>query len=232
MVPAEAKILVVDDEPQIRRALVVGLSPRGYEVKTVATGEEALDAVALDPPEVMILDLTLPGMSGLEVCRRVREWADFPIIVLSVHGEERDKVAALEAGADDYVTKPFGLNELVARIRAVLRRWRGREEPEPAVFTAGDLVVDFACRVVSVRGEEVHLTPIEYDLLCCLVRNAGRVLTHTYLLREVWGTDAIDETPALRVHIGHLRQKIEPNPARPTYIITEPGIGYRFRLPA
>lgn len=224
----DARILVVDDEPQIRRALRAGLAAQGYDVALVATGEEALDQAALQPPALVVLDLSLPGLGGLEVCRQLREWSDVPILVLSAHGQERDKVSALDSGADDYLTKPFGMDELLARIRAALRR-RGAQSPAPVTLTVGDVTVDFARRVVTRNGEEVRLTRLEYELLHYLAANADRVVTHRQLLSSVWGPENSEETQYLRVHIGHLRQKLERDPARPLFITTEPGVGYRFR---
>ena len=221
------RVLVVDDEPQIRRALRVGLAGRGYDVQLAATGEEALDLAAVAPPSVVILDLMLPGMSGLEVCRALREWSQVPIIVLSAKGEERDKVEALDLGADDYLTKPFGMDELLARIRVALRRVA--DAPASPVLEHGDLRLDQAARLVTVGGREVHLTPTEYEMLRYLMANAGKVLTHRTLLRAIWGPGYEDGTQTLRFFIVQLRRKIEPDPSRPTYIRTEPGVGYRFR---
>jgi two-component system, OmpR family, KDP operon response regulator KdpE len=223
-------VLVVDDEPQIRRALRVGLAGRGYDVQLAATGEEGLDLAAVAPPDVIILDLMLPGMSGLEVCRALREWSRVPIIVLSAKGEERDKVEALDLGADDYLTKPFGMDELLARIRAALRRVA--DAPASPVLEQGDLRLDQALRLVTVGGREVHLTPTEYEMLRYLMANAGKVLTHRTLLQAVWGPGYEDATQTLRFFIVQLRRKIEPDPSRPTYIRTEPGVGYRFRGPS
>lgn len=225
----EERILVVDDEPQIRRALRAGLTAQGYAVISVASGEEALDQAATQPPALVILDLMLPGLSGLEVCRHLREWSDVPILVLSARGQEKDKVHALDLGADDYLTKPFGMDELLARVRAALRRQgRGRLETEAALMV-GEIVIDFARRVVTQQGEEIRLTPLEYDVLRYLAINADRVVTHRQLLSHVWGPENAEETQYLRVHIGHLRQKLERDPARPQFLITEPGVGYRFR---
>jgi two-component system KDP operon response regulator KdpE len=222
-----SRILVVDDEPQIRRALRVGLAGRGYEVQLAESGEEALDLAASTPPDAVVLDLMLPGMSGLEVCRGLRAWSQVPIIVLSAKGEERDKVEALDLGADDYLTKPFGMDELLARIRVALRRV-GEPAPPP-ILEIGEVLLDQARRVVTVRGDEVHLTPTEYELLRYLMANAGKVLTHRGLLRAVWGTEYEDATDTLRYFVVQLRRKIEPEPSRPSYIRTEPGVGYRFR---
>lgn len=223
------RVLVVDDEPQIRRALGTGLRANGFVVELAPDGDAALDAIALHPPEVVILDLGLPGIDGVEVLRRLREWSALPVIVLSVRGEERDKVAALDAGADDYLTKPFGMDELLARIRVALRHAAGSQQREP-VLEFSELRIDVAGHVVTLAGEEVHLTPLEFDLLRELAINAGRVLTHQMLLSRVWGPASSESVNYLRVYVNQLRHKIEPDPARPRYITTEPGVGYRFRL--
>jgi two-component system KDP operon response regulator KdpE len=193
-----------------------------------STGEQALTQTATEYPDLVILDLGLPDMDGQEVVRRLREWTDVPIIILSVRDREKDKVRAFDEGADDYVTKPFGMSELMARMRAALRH-RLQSETKDPVFRAGDLLVDLARRAVIVAGREVKLTPKQYDLLRVLVAHAGKVLTHQQLLRQVWGPGYGEETQYLRVYIGQLRQKIEPDPARPSYILTEPGVGYRLR---
>jgi two-component system KDP operon response regulator KdpE len=222
---SDPRVLVVDDERQILRALKVILREAGYDVVEATTIEEALDRAAVRPPDAAIVDLMLPDGSGVELCRRLREWSTMPIVVLSAVGEEDAKVEALEAGADDYVTKPFGTRELVARLGAALRR--AREAPgEPAVELDG-LRVDLNDRVVQRDGEEIHLTPIEFDLLRALVRHRGRLMTHRALLVEVWGPQYADDTQVLRAHIANLRRKIEPTGER-RYIRTEPGIGYRF----
>jgi two-component system KDP operon response regulator KdpE len=223
-----ARILVVDDEPQILRALRVGLSARGYTVEVAATGELALDAAAARPPDVVVLDLMLPGIDGLEVCRRLREWTRVPIIVLSAKGEEREKVAALDLGADDYLTKPFGMDELLARIRVALRRASRGQDAAPLV-QAGDLEIDLARRAVSRGGRAIHLTPSEYELLRYLAAHADRVVTHRQLLREALGPSYEDATQNLRYFVAQLRKKIEPVPAEPRYLVTEPGVGYRLR---
>jgi two-component system KDP operon response regulator KdpE len=220
-----AKVLVCDDERQILRALKVILREAGYETIEAATMEEALDRAAVRPPDAAILDLMLPDGTGMELCRRLREWSAMPIIVLSAIGEEEAKVEALEAGADDYVTKPFGPRELVARLGAALRRV-GDAPGEPALEIDG-LRVDLNARVVQRDGAEVHLTPIEFDLLRTLVRHRGRLMTHRTLLIDVWGAHYADDTQTLRAHIANLRRKIEPAGER-RYIRTEPGIGYRF----
>ena len=227
-------ILVVDDEPEILRALRSGLVAQGYEIVTATNGEEALRQATSAVPDLVILDLMLPGaLGGLEVCRRLREWSNVPILILSALGQERQKVAALDLGADDYLTKPFGMDELTARVRAALRRYRStslRTEAEtPPIFTSGPVSVDYGRRVVLKDSQEVRLTPLEYDILRYLTQNADRVVTHRQLLTSVWGIESAEETQLLRVHVGHLRRKIEPNPARPRLIVTEPGIGYRFR---
>src|SRR5712692_6318908 len=223
------KVLVIDDEPQIRRALRAGLERNGYTVSLAASGEEGLDQAALRPPDLVILDLAMPGMDGFEVCRQLREWSKAPIIVLSVREGEADKIRALDLGADDYLTKPFSLGELLARLRAVVRRTSG-EEPETPSLTAGDLQIDFARRRVTLGGQEIRLTPTEYELLRHLALNPDRVITHRQLLTRVWGQEYAEDTHTLRVHIANLRNKIEPDPARPRYLHTEPRVGYRFRV--
>ncbi len=224
-----ARILVVDDEPQLLRSLRTTLAAHGYDVQTATTGEEALDLLATRLPDLVVLDLVLPGLSGLAVCQELRARAPVPILILSARGDERDKVAALDAGADDYLTKPFGVNELLARIRAALRRAAGARGPS-TVVESGDLRIDVDRRVVTRGGDEVRLTPTEFDLLKTLIANAGRVLTHGYLLRTVWGPQYDGESQLVRVFIGQLRRKIERDPARPAHIVTEPGVGYRFRI--
>jgi two-component system, OmpR family, KDP operon response regulator KdpE len=223
--PAQ-RVLVVDDEPQILRALRVVLRDAGFEVVPVETAAEALDLAAVRPPEAAIVDLMLPDVDGVEVTRRLREWSDMPILVLSAVGEEDQKVRALQAGADDYITKPFGSRELVARLQATLRRG-GRSEEE-ARIAAGELEIDLGARTVTRAGEPVHLTPIEFDLLRVLARNRGRLMTHCALLGEVWGPEYVDDVPTLRTHIARLRAKIEPASEVPRYIVTDPGVGYRF----
>jgi len=221
------RILVVDDERSIRRFLRASLGSQ-FAIFEAANGEEALAAVVTDRPDVIILDLGLPDIDGVEVTRRLREWTQIPIIVISVREQEKDKIAALDAGADDYLTKPFGVGELMARLRAALRR-SAQGEVEP-VFTSGDLEVDLSQREVRAGGQPIALTPTEYDLLRTLVRHAGKVLTHDQLLRAVWGTAYENETHMLQVNISNLRRKIEPDPVRPIYIITEPGVGYRLKV--
>jgi two-component system KDP operon response regulator KdpE len=224
-----ARVLVVDDEQQILRALRTSLRGAGYEVETAETAEGALAAAAMRPPEAMILDLVLPDGTGVDVCREFRTWSSAPVIVLSAVGEEREKVAALDAGADDYVTKPVGIDELLARLRAVLRRTAPDVEP---VIEIGDLVVDLARRIVTVGGEPVHLTPHQFELLRVLAVNKGKLLTHKALLREVWGPSYGSESNLLHVNVSQLRRKIEPDRANPRYLVTEPGAGYRLVEPA
>jgi len=221
------RVLVVDDEPQIVRGLRVILSNAGYGVEEATTKREALDAVSVRPPDAIVLDLVLPDGDGIEVCKEIRRWSQVPIVVLSAVGDERQKVRALDAGADDYVTKPFGSEELLARIRAVLRR---RSEDGDLAVRVGDLEIDLADRAVRRHGEQLHLTPIEFDLLSKLAEHPGRLVTHRQLLQEVWGPGYEDETHYLRVHFAHVRAKIEPDPSNPRYVITEPGIGYRLQI--
>jgi two-component system KDP operon response regulator KdpE len=228
MTDAELRVLVVDDEPSIRRFLRVSLTAHGYFVFEATTGQEALREVTAQRPDLVILDLGLPDMDGTEVTRRLREWSQLPILILSVRGQETDKIAALDAGADDYLTKPFGTGELLARIRVALRR-AATPAAEP-VFITGDLVVDLAHRLVTVAGRELQLTPTEYDLLRALVAHAGKVLTHHQLLRRVWGVGYETDTHMLRVNISNLRRKLEPDPTRPQFILTEPGVGYRLHI--
>jgi len=222
-------ILLIEDEPQIRRFLRAALDAQGFKLIDVATGEEGVAAAATRQPEAIILDLGLPDMDGLDVIRRVREWSATPIIVLSARGQERDKIAALDAGADDYVAKPFGVGELLARMRVALRHAaRGTGDPGESKFSVGDLQVDLAQRHVAVAGQPVHLTPIEYRLLATLVRHAGKLLTHHQLLNEVWGPTYTEQAHYLRVYTAQLRRKLEADPARPRYVLTEPGVGYRL----
>ncbi|HTX90476.1 MAG TPA: response regulator transcription factor [Anaerolineales bacterium] len=221
------RVLVVDDERSIRRFLKASLGSQ-FIVLEATNGEEALAAVASEHPDVVILDLGLPDIDGVEVTRRLREWSQIPIIIVSVREQEKDKIAALDAGADDYLTKPFGVGELMARLRVAVRR-SAQTDNEP-VFTTGGLVVDMNQREVRVNGQEVALTPTEYDLLRTLIKHSGKVLTHDQLLRAVWGTAYESETHMLQVNISNLRRKIEPDPARPSYIVTEPGVGYRLKV--
>ena len=221
-----SRVLVVDDEPQILRALGINLRARGYDVDLAPDGERALDVAARHHPDVVVLDLGLPGIDGVDVIRGLRGWSQVPIVVLSVRDAEGDKVAALDAGADDYVTKPFGMDELLARLRAALRRTTPAEE-EALVETA-DFTIDLAAKKVRRNGEEVRLTPTEWNLVEVLVRNRGRLVAQTQLLQEVWGPQYHDETNYLRVFMAQVRRKLEPEPAQPRYFITEPGMGYRF----
>jgi len=222
------RILVVDDEPQILRALQTNLRGAGYEVFTAESAQTALTEAAARQPDAIILDLILPDGNGTEVVRELRVWSAAPVIVLSAVGDEAEKVAALDAGADDYVTKPFGIDELLARLRASLRRVETAGEP---VIEIGDLVVDLEKHLVSSAGERVQLTPHEFELLALLARNPGKLLTHAAILREVWGPQYGRESHYLHVYVSQLRRKIEPDPTRPRYIITEPGAGYRFVVP-
>jgi two-component system KDP operon response regulator KdpE len=224
--PPAPVALVIDDEPQIRRLLRITLEANGYRVFDAATGEDGLAQAAQRRPDVVLLDLGLPDLEGTEVLKRLREWSRAPVIILSVRDREENKVAALDAGADDYVTKPFNSAELLARLRAALRHVQ--PQGVDAIFRAGELEVDLSKRTVRKSGDEVKLTPIEYALLRLLVTHAGKVLTHRQLLTEVWGAKAVEQTHYLRVHIAHLREKIEANPTRPELIITESGVGYRL----
>jgi two-component system KDP operon response regulator KdpE len=219
-------VLVVDDEPQIQRLLRVTLEANGYRVFDAATGSDGIAQAAQRRPDAVLLDLGLPDLEGMEVLKRLREWSRVPVIILSVRDREDDKVAALDAGADDYVTKPFNSAELLARLRAVLRHVQ--PQGADAIFRTGELEVDLSARVVRKRGQEIKLTPIEYALLRLFVTHAGKVLTHRQLLTEVWGPKAVEQTHYLRVHIAHLREKLEANPAQPEHFITEPGVGYRL----
>ena len=225
---APLNALVVDDEPQIRRLLAVSLEANGYRVTTANNGNEGMVLAAQHRPDVIILDLGLPDLSGLEVLKRLREWTQTPVIILTVQDAEADKVAALDNGADDYVTKPFNTGELLARLRAALRHAdkTGREAP---VFQSGDLVVDLVARQVTRKGQPVKLTATEYSLLHLFIRHAGKVLTHRQILRQIWGQGNEEQTHYLRVYMAHLREKLEANPARPVLFITEPGVGYRLR---
>jgi two-component system, OmpR family, KDP operon response regulator KdpE len=224
-----AKILIVDDAQQVRRVLRTALSSEGYTTYEAASGEEALDSIRAAVPDAILLDVNMPGMGGLEACREIRRTMDVPILMLTVRNSERDKVLALDAGADDYVVKPFGMQELLARIRAALRRRTAHAKQTS--FAAKDLNIDFEARVVAVRGRDVHLTPKEFELLRHLVLNAGKPLTHRRLLQAVWGPDYGDEPEYLRVMINQLRKKLESDPTRPKLILTEPWVGYRFQAP-
>ena len=222
------KILVVDDDPQIRRVMRATLSGHHYEVLEARNGEEALERFREEMPDLVLLDMNMPGMDGLETCRLLRNGSEAPILILSVRNTERDKVAALDAGADDYVSKPFGMEELLARIRAAMRRAPASPEGGPHSISSGDLLVDFDTRRVRVKGREVRLTPKEFELLRYLVAHAGRPVPHREMLQAVWGPDYGDETEYLRVFINQLRKKVEPDPAKPQYVLTEPWVGYRF----
>jgi len=221
-------IVLIEDEPQIRRFLRATLTGQGYRLFEAGPAADGLVEVASRQPDVVIIDLGLPDLDGLEVIRRLREWSKVPVIVLSARGQERDKVGALDAGADDYVSKPFSAGELLARVRVALRHAAGAAHEDSAAFTVGELQVDLLRRHVTVAGTEVRLTPIEYKLLATLVRYAGRVVTHQQLLRDVWGPTHDDQSHYVRVYMAHLRHKIEAQPARPRYLLTEPGVGYRL----
>ncbi len=221
-------ILVVDDEPQITRVLRTTLSSRGYTIRTASDGDEALQSMKDWSPDLVITDLRMPNMDGLELCRHVRAKSQIPIIVLSVRGEERTKIEALDAGADDYVTKPFSMNELLARVRAAIRRASQPQEPEAEVIELGDFRIDAQAHSVQVRNEEVRLTPKEFDVLLYLARHPGKVITHRALLAHVWGETSTDQPEYLRVVIAHLRKKLEVDERTPRYLITEPWVGYRF----
>jgi two-component system, OmpR family, KDP operon response regulator KdpE len=225
----QTRILVIDDEPQIGRMLRTQLAARGYDVDHVTTGQEGLIAVGDNPPDLVLLDVGLPDMDGMEVCRRLREWSVIPIIFLTVHDQERTKVKALDIGGDDYVTKPFGIPELLARVRAVLRRKQEQPSAPTSIFESGDLRVDLTARQVSVAGQEVRLTPTEYELLRLFILHADKTLTHRQLLAQIWGPEATTETQYLHVFIRQLRRKLEPDPSKPRHFVTEPGVGYRFR---
>ncbi len=224
------RVLVVDDEPQIVRGLKIVLRSAGYAVEAAETKAEALAALASRPPDAVVLDLVLPDGQGVDVCTEVRRWSRLPILVLSAVGDEREKVRALDAGADDYVTKPFGTEELLARLRALMRR--SSDAGGGPRLSIGELCIDLHDRRVTRAGREVHLTPIEFDLLRVLAQHQGRLVMHRQLLREVWGPEYGEETHYLRVHVAHIRAKLEADPSRPRYLITEPGVGYRLREPS
>jgi two-component system KDP operon response regulator KdpE len=224
---SDERVLIVDDEPAIRKFLRVTLKAQNYDTIEAVSGQEALSKAATDKPDIIVLDIGLPDINGIEVTRLLRKWTQIPIIILSVRGAESDKIAALDAGADDYLTKPFGVGELMARFRAALRR-AVHTTNEP-VFTSDNLKVDLTRRLIIVSGCEVQLTPTEYELLRCLVIHAGKVLTHHFLLKEVWGTEYGEEFHMLHVNISNLRRKIELDSSRPQFIITEPGVGYRLK---
>jgi two-component system KDP operon response regulator KdpE len=223
-----ARILLVDDEVSIQRTMTPLLRSRGYDVVAVGTGQDALAAAGIEPPDLVVLDLGLPDMDGLEVCRRIRSRWSMPIIVLSARGAEHDKVAALDEGADDYVTKPFGSDELLARVRAALRRKSASDQPEAGQWHRGDLVIDFDRRRVVRDEAEIRLTPKEFELLALLARQPGRVLTNRVILKTIWGPNAVGQPEHVRVLMGQLRRKLEREPARPRYLLTEPWVGYRF----
>ena len=221
------RILIADDEPQITRVLRRSLTSHGYDIRSAADGESALETFGDWHPDLVITDLSMPNMNGMKLCQQIREISRVPIIILSVKGDEATKVEALDAGADDYVTKPFGIGELLARVRAHLRRSPLTDE-EATVIEAGDFRIDFETRTVQVGGNEIRLSPKEFDLLAFLMRNSGKVLTHRTLLAKIWGGNYTDQTEYLRVFIRHLRKKVEPDPAKPRYILTDPWVGYRF----
>jgi two-component system KDP operon response regulator KdpE len=224
------RILLIEDDPQIRRFLRASLPTQGYELLEAGSGREGLGLVAAQIPDLILLDLGLPDMEGIEVIHRVREWSNVPVVVLSARDQEREKVATLDAGADDYLTKPFGVGELMARIRVGLRRpSQAREGRKETVFSMGNITVDLEKRQVFRGSEEIHLTPIEYKLLTTLIKYQGKVVTHRQLLKEVWGPSYTDQNPYLRIFILNLRRKLEDNPTRPTYLLTDPGVGYRLR---
>ncbi|HKU23642.1 MAG TPA: response regulator transcription factor [Terriglobales bacterium] len=225
---SKANILVVDDEPQITRVLKTTLSSQGYTTRTVADGKEALQTIKDWPPDLIITDLRMPNMDGLSLCRHVREQSQVPIIILSVKGEERIKVEALDAGADDYVTKPFNINELLARVRASLRRTAAAKLPESQAIEIGDFQINLEKRTILVKGRDVHLTPKEFELMVYLARNPGKVITHRALLLAVWGPNSVEQPEYLRVFVGHLRKKLDIEEHAAGYIMTEPWIGYRF----
>jgi two-component system KDP operon response regulator KdpE len=224
-------VLVVEDEPQMRRFLRISLATHEYRVVESETGQGGIDQAALQSPDLILLDLGLPDMDGLEVTSRLREWSHTPIIVISARGQDEDKIKALDAGADDYLTKPFSVGELLARMRVALRHAsRTASGAQETVFTLGELRVDLSSREVFIGDREVHLTPTEYKLLTTLIKFAGKVVTHRQLLKEVWGPPYVEQTQYLRVYMGQLRHKLEPNPTRPLYLVNEPGIGYRLKL--
>jgi len=223
-------VLVVDDEPQVRRFLRASLPHQGYRLIEAASGEEALREASTRGPDAVLLDLGLPDLDGVEVTRRLREWTTVPIVVLSARGQERDKIEALDAGADDYLTKPFGIGELLARLRVALRHAARASDSGEPVFEQGDLRIDLAAQRVFSRGQEVRLTRTEYRLLALLAKHAGRVLTHRQLLKEVWGPGSVNESHYLRVYMGQLRHKLEEDPARPRHLVTEIGVGYRLKV--
>ena len=226
----EAHILIIDDEPQILRALKTILGANHYRISTAISGEEGIALAVSQPPDIIILDLSLPDIDGIQVCEQIREWSRIPIIVLSVREKEKDKVAALDAGADDYLTKPFGIEELLARIRVALRHSEQSLGNKQSTIKTGSMVIDLARHIVTRNGEEIHLTGTEFKLLAYLAANADRVITHQNILTHVWGFAEMDRVEYLRVYIGQLRKKLELNPDQPKIIITEPGVGYRFKV--
>lgn len=226
------RLLIVDDESQIRRALRAAFEEEGYKVLMAAHGEEALDAAALYSPQIVILDLIMPGLNGFEVCKQLRDWSTVPIIVMSTSDTEQDKITALDLGADDYVVKPFGVGEMLARVRALMRRSSFTSKIESPVFSCDGLQINFVRRAVTIGEVEIHLTPKEYDLLHYMVSNADKVLTSRHLLGKFWGNDLVDDNHTLRVHIANLRRKIEKDPENPRFIITEVRVGYRFKTSA
>jgi two-component system KDP operon response regulator KdpE len=228
---SSARVLIVDDEPQIRRVMTTALAANGYEAYEARTGEEAVQALRDDNPDLILLDMNMPGMGGMAACREIRAASEVAIIVLSVRDSEKDKIAALDAGANDYITKPFSVNELMARIRANLRRAPGLPEQSEPLVISDDLIIDFAARQVTARGQKVRLTPKEFDLLHYLLSNANKPVPHRKLLQTIWGPDYGNEVEYLRVFVSHLRKKIEIDPAHPRHILTEPWVGYRFALP-
>ncbi len=231
MVDPAPVVLLIEDESQMRRFLRAALENEAYRLIEATSVREGLAHAAGQNPDIILLDLGLPDGDGIDLTRRLREWSRTPIVVISARGQERDKVAALDAGADDYLTKPFGVGELLARMRVALRHAaRAAGEPDQPVFTTGELRVDLEQRRVFIGEHEVHLTPTEYKVLLALVRQAGKVLTHRYLLKEVWGASTVTQTPALRVHMAQLRHKLEKDPAQPRHLLTEPGVGYRLRV--
>ena len=228
----EPLVLVIEDEPQLVRFLRATLPPHGYRMVDVPTATQGLVEAASRTPDLVLLDLGLPDLDGVDVVRRIREWSAMPIVVVSARGQETDKVEALDAGADDYLTKPFGTSELLARMRVALRHAARVDGSEQQVVEAGDVRIDLAARIVYRRGEEVRLTRTEYRLVAALAHHAGKVLTHRQLLREVWGPNAVEDTPYLRVYMAQLRHKLEDDPARPKHLLTETGVGYRFKVDA
>lgn len=229
MTQPRLQILIIEDEAQIRRFLRSSLAANGYDLLEAGSAKDGLEQAAQLRPDAIILDLGLPDLDGIEVLRRIRSWSAVPVVILTARGQEQEKIALLDAGADDYLTKPFGVGELLARIRAALRRTAGAQVAEAPVVSAGDLRIDLGRRQVQRGGAEVHLTPIEYRLLAALVRNLGRVVTQRQLLQEVWGPEYTDSAHYLRIYMQHLRHKLEADPARPRHLITEPGVGYRFK---